>query len=563
MKRSLTQTQIPNLSTASASAAEGSAKTGVGETARRAGTAALGLAAVSVGATAGMFLPIQGEEALAAESSALNQPLIQHRIQDGDTLWGLSLSYGVPAEAIAISNEIQDGELLPVGETLQIPAPTREVQSSEEPQSAEEVVLTEDPEVVDEPQIIAAAPADAVERPETVVDAVQKDEEKTELSTAEEPEIVAAVVDEPESRATEVRRLPEAAPQDANSQGATVHHVEPGETFVALAEQYNVTVDALVELNGDVEPTQLQVGQAIVVPGTAVTSEPEATEPETPEVLAQSRTARSLSSSNAPSSEDHILRLKADVMRLREEIRSQNSPQQVAAQPTTTVRAPSPRQSPTSTPTVAPRTATPPAAATAPAATPVHPEWEARQRVNKPSRSSASEDLIAAAPVPTQGYNRLLQLPAGQTVEPQIPPLLEQEQYLPEDAQTFNGYIWPARGTLTSGYGPRWGRMHRGIDIAAPTGTPIHAAAPGVVISAGWNSGGFGNLVEIRHPDGSKTLYAHNSRILVRKGDRVTQGQQIALMGSTGFSTGPHLHFEIHPAGRGAVNPTAFLPRSR
>jgi murein DD-endopeptidase MepM/ murein hydrolase activator NlpD len=105
--------------------------------------------------------------------------------------------------------------------------------------------------------------------------------------------------------------------------------------------------------------------------------------------------------------------------------------------------------------------------------------------------------------------------------------------------------------------------MHRGIDIAAPVGTPILAAAPGVVVTAGWNSGGYGNLVEIQHPDGSLTLYAHNSRILVRRGQDVQQGEQISEMGSTGYSTGPHLHFEVHPSGRGAVNPMAFLPKQR
>ncbi|MFP4009591.1 MAG: M23 family metallopeptidase, partial [Spirulinaceae cyanobacterium] len=113
---------------------------------------------------------------------------------------------------------------------------------------------------------------------------------------------------------------------------------------------------------------------------------------------------------------------------------------------------------------------------------------------------------------------------------------------------------------FTSGYGRRWGRMHRGIDIAGPTGTPIVAAASGEIIVAGWNSGGYGNLVDIRHPDGSMTRYAHNSKLLVRKGQWVQQGQQIALMGSTGYSTGPHLHFEIHPNGRGAANPIAYLP---
>ncbi len=122
-------------------------------------------------------------------------------------------------------------------------------------------------------------------------------------------------------------------------------------------------------------------------------------------------------------------------------------------------------------------------------------------------------------------------------------------------------FIKPAQGILTSGYGMRWGRMHRGIDIAGPTGTPILAAADGQVISAGWNSGGYGNLVAIRHSDGTITRYAHNSQILVAAGQSVTQGQAIALMGSTGYSTGPHCHFEILPNGKEAVNPLAFLPK--
>jgi murein DD-endopeptidase MepM/ murein hydrolase activator NlpD len=145
-----------------------------------------------------------------------------------------------------------------------------------------------------------------------------------------------------------------------------------------------------------------------------------------------------------------------------------------------------------------------------------------------------------------------------------LPPLPGADRLLPGDSATpalTQGFTWPAQGVFTSGYGYRWGRMHRGIDIAGPVGTPIVAAAEGVVVTAGWNSGGFGNLVEVRHADGSKTLYAHNNRILVRVGQQVAQGEQIAEMGSTGRSTGPHLHFEIHPMGRGATNPMVFLSR--
>ncbi|MDB9371773.1 peptidoglycan DD-metalloendopeptidase family protein [Nodularia sphaerocarpa CS-585] len=156
-------------------------------------------------------------------------------------------------------------------------------------------------------------------------------------------------------------------------------------------------------------------------------------------------------------------------------------------------------------------------------------------------------------------------------LRPQLPPLAAVEQYLPRpiDATTpppstgSTSYMWPAKGVLTSGYGRRWGRMHRGIDIANATGTPIFAAADGVVQKSGWNRGGYGILVEIRHPDGTMTRYAHNSRTLVRAGQQVTQGEQIANMGSTGFSTGPHTHFEIHPAGKGAIDPIALLPKER
>ena len=122
------------------------------------------------------------------------------------------------------------------------------------------------------------------------------------------------------------------------------------------------------------------------------------------------------------------------------------------------------------------------------------------------------------------------------------------------------GWIWPTQGVFSSGYGWRWGRMHKGIDIANNVGTPILAARSGQVESAGWNDGGYGYLVELRHTDGSLTRYAHNSRILVRPGDQVNQGSVISLMGSTGRSTGPHLHFEILPPGRGAMNPLQFLP---
>jgi len=183
-------------------------------------------------------------------------------------------------------------------------------------------------------------------------------------------------------------------------------------------------------------------------------------------------------------------------------------------------------------------------------------------RVSMTTPSTAQDvdsELLAAAPLSPDAYIPAQRSSEPQVVSPDMPLLPSSDEYLPEAPNYFDGYIWPARGTVTSGYGWRWGRMHRGVDVAGPVGTPIVAAAPGVVESAGWNSGGFGNLVEIRHPDGSMTRYAHNNRLNVSAGQSVRQGQQIAEMGSTGYSTGPHLHFEVHKGG-GAVNPVAFLP---
>ena len=117
---------------------------------------------------------------------------------------------------------------------------------------------------------------------------------------------------------------------------------------------------------------------------------------------------------------------------------------------------------------------------------------------------------------------------------------------------------------LTSSYGTRNDPFknrrarHAGIDLAGPIGTPIQATADGIVKRAGWNSGGYGNLIEVDHGNGIITRYAHLSRIGVSAGDRVTRGEVIGKMGSTGRSTGSHLHYEVRIDGR-SVNPIPFM----
>lgn len=118
-------------------------------------------------------------------------------------------------------------------------------------------------------------------------------------------------------------------------------------------------------------------------------------------------------------------------------------------------------------------------------------------------------------------------------------------------------FIMPTTGRFTSGFGMRWGRMHYGIDLAAPVGTPIYASDDGVVVCAEYQ-GSFGKIVKIDHGNGFETYYAHNSEILVNLNEPVKKGQIIAKMGSTGRSTGSHCHFEIRYNGV-ALNPMNYL----
>jgi murein DD-endopeptidase MepM/ murein hydrolase activator NlpD len=398
-----------------------------------------------------------------------------------------------------------------------------------------------------------------------------------------------------------------------------IYQVKPGDTVDAIARHYGLSRAEIIQANGINNPNLIRVDQQLKIPQAQPVASAESTvasipsirtesnrsqpaqnstvstlpnpvppvaqaELERPQIvrppvlapaasteenqqnlttLASAKPERSAQSESNP----YVERLIADIMRMREEQREQanrdsdTEPENLAV-PTVEI----------------PKT---PEASSSAAAPRVNPEFnparyaERQQQqqqaeaapipieVPPPEQGSSTSQQVAVAPAPAEGYNPMLQPPVGETVSPDLPPLSAPDMYLPDSPARFNGYIWPAKGVLTSGYGMRWGRMHKGIDIAAPVGTPIVAAAPGVVITAGWNSGGYGNLVELQHPDGSTTLYAHNSRILVRRGQEVTQGQQISEMGSTGYSTGPHLHFEVHPSGRGAVNPMAFLPKKR
>jgi murein DD-endopeptidase MepM/ murein hydrolase activator NlpD len=177
-------------------------------------------------------------------------------------------------------------------------------------------------------------------------------------------------------------------------------------------------------------------------------------------------------------------------------------------------------------------------------------------------RASRRESLVT---VKEQENEHASEAAALQQVSAQLAARINAAQSVPsatslavpsDSTPSASGLIWPVSGPVVSGFGWRWGRMHEGLDIAAGSGTPIAAAASGVIIYAGW-MGGYGNLIIIDHGGGLATAYAHQTSFAVGGGP-VSQGQTIGYVGCTGHCFGPHLHFEVRVNGA-AVDPLGYL----
>jgi murein DD-endopeptidase MepM/ murein hydrolase activator NlpD len=176
----------------------------------------------------------------------------------------------------------------------------------------------------------------------------------------------------------------------------------------------------------------------------------------------------------------------------------------------------------------------------------------ARQSVLASLASSEEQYAAEAAALAEQSSQLTAQIQAAQ-----VAPERSTAAVIADPTPSASGFVWPVSGSVTSTFGMRWGRMHEGIDIAAPSGTPIVAAAAGTVISAG-SMGGYGNLVVIDHGGGLATAYAHMSGFAVGGGQGVAQGQVIGYVGCTGTCYGPHVHFEVRLNGA-AVDPLGYL----
>lgn len=164
--------------------------------------------------------------------------------------------------------------------------------------------------------------------------------------------------------------------------------------------------------------------------------------------------------------------------------------------------------------------------------------WYTTEKVTKQEGTVGNRDVVAVVTY-RNGRETDREIVQQNVLVPSQPTIIERGTKTPPT------YVKPiSGGRFTSGFKFRWGRWHKGIDWACPTGTAVKASCAGVVTSAGWSSG-YGYCVRIKHPDGRETRYAHLSKILVKTGQSVKQGEKIALSGNTGRSTGPHVHFEI------------------
>lgn len=576
----------------------------------RVSAAVFGLA-LSVGASGAILT--SPREAFAADSSASNalpneasnsllssvgssrpsnSAVAYHTVADGETLWDISTEHSVDVVAIKQANGLAENAVIKSGQVLKIPSgPVEGSELTESSTPSVQLIAVEDDlsgaaDLKDDSSSIQSTSESALTNqgvsevseasPATsatsdIYTASSEFELKSLPTTVEPVQGTMLSISSGETLvAAEHSALTSVpSPEQASS---SIHEVQVGDTLWSIARDYGISPEALAEANGIFDPERVFVGRSLTIPAQT-SDEPLQPAPTSHIDLAAAQSvvlqvpARptsvsggsvglqqslepTLSAEPAVSPEGNVDLYVANLLEDVSDAQNasalsesselgESAPVELASESTTFDYVDDELE----------------------ASLPINPQFSSpTSQGPNDSDNPIGDNLLAAAPLGSEVYAPINENPAGRVVSPGMPILPDSSEYLPETPSHFSGYVWPAHGVLTSGYGWRWGRMHRGIDIAGPVGTPIYAAAPGVVVRSEWNSGGYGNLVDIRHPDGSMTRYAHNDRNLVESGQQVRQGQQIAEMGNTGFSTGPHLHFEIHLPNEGAVNPISYLP---
>lgn len=452
--------------------------------------------------------------------SVPDRNFVMHQVKYGDTLGQIAAIHQVPMAAIAKVNNISNPNLIEVNQLLIIPnSPI----SQNNPKTARSTTISWKPTPLKAPVSSKLQPTP---------------QDQTATNDLPAPSVIASTGNPaPASNnphvdklREEISRLQQDYQRQISSKGSSVTVEELVDSTPVVVASPNQDIALTPSITKAATKSELPTTQKILKVSTAL-----AKNPEQPVILAQS------------TENPYVSKLQTEGQKIQQQYQNQRNPLATPIQGNLQ-------------PAVSPESLTVPVSPNS------NPDSlvDSSQASLRPDVTSdtvnkapeAKEAIIGVAPGNIEDYNPSLRVPPGGTLIPPLEPPTTKPQ-------SFDGYMWPAKGVFTSGYGWRRGRMHQGIDVANSIGTPVVAASSGEVIFAGWNTGGFGMLVQVLHDNGSTTFYAHNSRLLVHKGQRVVKGQQIASMGSTGLSTGPHVHFELHPKGMGAANPIAFLPRER
>jgi murein DD-endopeptidase MepM/ murein hydrolase activator NlpD len=304
----------------------------------------------------------------------------------------------------------------------------------------------------------------------------------------------------------------------------SVYVAKAGDSVYSIATQFHVDQSQFIRFNELQPPYTIKPGQKLLLPA------PMQTMAATPAVIPAPRSAVVAVPLDAPAPANAA------------------NPAVAPSQPTP-LTPPQPAPMPAASPSVKPLGA--PATPTTNAATASAPSTSAPAGAAPSPAATPSTTASTASPVPAT---------KPVTAAPSSPAQPDSVAAIPQPASRAGGlFMWPVNGKIISNFGPTASGLHNdGINIAAPRGTPVHAAENGVVVYAGNQLRGFGNLLLIRHADGWVTAYAHNDTLLVKKGEQVKRGQVIARVGSTGNVSSPQLHFELRK-GTEAVDPKIML----
>ncbi|GAB5471529.1 MAG: hypothetical protein Kilf2KO_45590 [Rhodospirillales bacterium] len=440
----------------------------------------------------------------------------------GDTLWGIARSKGIPLQSLIEANGLSEPYLLQVGQQLRLPA------QALPPATAVAAVTPAVAPVVQQPGTpqppSTGAPADlsagAIPTASTdfgVVPVAAAPTVQPALPPGTQPLAEPASLTPDGAATTSV--TPAVVTPAVTTSGALGragelasrrYQVQPGDTLYAVSRQTGLPVASLAEANGMTAPYALQVGQVLTLPE----------QPRAASLLQNAALQPAGLDTQATTATGAVVAGTAATAAL-------------AATGTTAAAAPAQLGAAAGTPGVTQAVATAPASggASGLAQPPAKPQREVALPLPPPPTAAAAAASAASAsaalPAPPKRQGRL--------------------------------FDWPVTGKVISGYGPKKGGLRNdGVNIAAPAGPPVRAAESGVVAYAGGDLKGFGKLVLIKHQDGYVTAYAHNSQILVRRGETVRRGDVIARVGETGNVDTPQLHFEIRKDAS-PVDPTGLM----